>query len=1483
MKTATDIYSISPCPRINILRGFQDHYQLDFTNVYDIDFFSINNDHQAVWFAAVLDALKLTVYKVDNYDFYSVANYTLTTGRKIIVNCCKYEALLIVQNQDSSVLVLHFTNEYDLGFIQDFEPSNMTDLVVWHGMNQLHLGIASDSNISIYTWFGGYFDLVQVIDHGAKKLTPFYSKEIMCLAATGPTTFIFKYFYRYSKFIVTQILPPSLDVSSFRTEESHFVEQFLCLSTKSSTILYKEIHDRFVTFQQIPYGGFTVPIFSNRAILFLLLHEDSILSYQYNGWRFTDSTINLLGVESVQQVLLHGKELLLVKYKNGTWTVKEPTWLKQKSYKDIQEEIRTWNINAKRTAQRTLTDISVSKNPIRILNGRVDQLFVYNINDHNSLLLRNATKRFQKLISDLKDKTISLDSKLHFNASLVTFYKTQKLRLRCKTKCKMNRLNVKENHLLSKLTKAPDQDQALSFKALRVMEIENWKCPVFSLPIKKIQTDKLVNGILLNDLEKNVLKTVGDQEVSGKHTFVGINVTDAFMTLDVALNVTKQQLRMQQIKTTELRVMGNGFLLPLQGPPTTMVGSVQAARIRMNGSVDLQGAIRGPGTTRLGDVITISEFLNVDHAVTLESAKIEKLRSQDLIDNKTGSVKKTLSNAIPLNGTVPTTLILSNEKMKWSNVTLHGPQNWITFNSQDKVTVSGRKRFLHNFELTSSYDDFKLPVIKAPLCGSIIIVPEIKTTILTIDNITVTDLNSLHVSGNFGDRHLNLITKTDYHHNVIVKNLITTRLNNVNLTEFGGLANSWITSNVLRGPIDATDLVVGSLRFPIQFRIDLPKVIGDMISEKDTDIGVINNINLTNFLTDAIKLESMVSLGNITFGSGFTATNLYTNYLPFDSSQFEENVNLYKKQISGNIKTNVIYLPFSFTSFRGNDSPLNIVAKDSVTFRTEPEIQTINGVKLKELFEQIWLTENATVFQGKYLQIANASMEGNIIQNSLSSILNLETWKNISKRVLSKTKPQEIQVLASMNNVETPGIIGSNLSTIKSSVSDFNDMFDNALMHSNKDQEITAKWTFNKLKITDKLHARNKINNINLKTDVMRLDSKKILVSGKTKVTTLTAESVNALNFKEWAKNSLTKKQKSAIIKGQKNFNAITANNINVSGIVMGHVLTETLSKSADQIINGQIKIQGMIDASMLVINGLVNDVNLTDLISRQLKKWAPVQRIKTDVELQNSLRIFGNLAINQSYGNVKLKNFSKNSSSMELVGERMKNYSKATGTIKAALENRAIYLNKLEVVEEENTVATVNKNITDRREQCQLGNSSQFCIKSTRNRVFERKSPDLVLVKPMVLEENNYTVLIKLDSVLINSYNKAKGLYQRKALHIQNIIDAFVEPLSESLWIALRLTSQTLLLHYQPWRNGDIQEYILPATDVFQMSRSPNDQLLLLLSNGIWNLGLASPHNIINIPLKEEVETFIDGFDYYVQCKSPNDTTLMKAQYIWN
>ncbi|KZC08872.1 hypothetical protein WN55_11375 [Dufourea novaeangliae] len=1366
----------------------------------------------------------------------------------------------------------------------------MTDLTVCHGVNQLYLGVATSSKISIYTWLDEYFDEIQVIHRGTKKLIPFYSKGFIYLAATGPVTLIFKYSFKSNKFEITQRLPSSQDVSYFLVTEGHYTDHFLSISTESSVVVYKEIYDRFVPFQHIALGRTTMPIVSNKAVLLLSLHEDTVLSYQYDGWRFVQLNVKLFGVEQIRQVPLHGKELLLVKYKNDTWTLMEPVWNKQKSYKDLQEEIRTWNINAMKAARRTLENISDLKEPVRILRGHIDQLFVHNINEHNSQAMRDATKLYKKLITRLEEQKITMNSKLRSGNLTLTSLNATKIRVKCRTKCKVSRLNIEGNSdTSSKLRNTRPDTQVQSFRAVSVKEMNNWKCPVFSLPIETIIVDKSINGISLNHLQENTLKVVGNQEVTGKHTFFGVNVTEALLPLDIASNLTKQELETGEIKAKELNLTEGGFLLPSNGPPVTMTGSIKASKMRIKGDVSLGGRITGKSVKSLLPVMMISETMTLGGGSILENAKVENLRAQDLVTNKTGSVTEILTNAISLSENVPVSLVLSSEKMKWSNITLHGSQNWVTANSQNTVVISGKKQFLRNVEITkTSYENLKLPVIETPVCTATVMAPEIKTTVLTINNITVKDLNSSYVFGNLGERYysqnltflfkpLDKSTETLYY-NVTVKNATVTRMNNMNLTELKTLMDSWIQPNTLRGPIEVTNLTVDILRSPIQFRLELPKVIRNMISKQNTLVSSVNGIDLTDFLSNVIKLEDMISLGNITFGNGFTANHIYATHLPFNFSQLEENSNLQKKQISGNLKADTINLPYSF-AFPESEDPFNIIVKDSATFLSEPNIQRMNNVELEELLGKIWLVGNSTVVQGRNLHIVNASMTGNVTLNTVSDILNLETWRNISKRVLSKTRSQEIPVLSTLNNVETPGIIGSNSSTVKSFASDFNDMFKNALVRDKK-QEVKAKWTFNRLKILGEFRAKSNINNKNLKTDVMRLDSKEIVVAGKTTVIDLTAENLNGLNFDEYVSNSFRQEEKLITIKGRKSFNTVTINSINVSGNVMGQNLTEALSKSKDQIIRGQKTFQGSVNASTLVVDGLVNDVNLTNLINHQLKKQKPVQRIKTGIELQKSLTIVENLTINGSYGSTELKNFYKIYSNIAPLAEKTSNYSRASETINTALKNRAVYMNKLKIVEGMEAVNISNKNASLQREQC----TSILCShENVINDILKSNSSDFVFIKTIVLDEEEFIVRINLDYVAIFLYNTAeKRIQDLQGFHIPKIIEALVEPMSSSIWIALRLSSQTLVLHYHPWK--DLQEYLLPATDVFIMSRSPNGQLLLLLSDGVWNLeGLASPENIIELPLEGQVETFITGFDYYVRCRSKNDTTLMKARYIGN
>lgn len=106
---------------------------------------------------------------------------------------------------------------------------------------------------------------------------------------------------------------------------------------------------------------------------------------------------------------------------------------------------------------------------------------------------------------------------LHSENLTLTSLHAKKSKIKCKTVCKVNRLNVQENsHLFSKLKKRNNVNQAKIFRALSMKEIKDWKCPHFSLPIEKVIVNKSINGILLDNLQKNILKVVDNQDVSGK-------------------------------------------------------------------------------------------------------------------------------------------------------------------------------------------------------------------------------------------------------------------------------------------------------------------------------------------------------------------------------------------------------------------------------------------------------------------------------------------------------------------------------------------------------------------------------------------------------------------------------------------------------------------------------------------------------------------------------------------------------------------------------------------------------------------------------------------------------------------------------------------------------------------------------------------------------------------------------------------------------
>ena len=87
--------------------------------------------------------------------------------------------------------------------------------------------------------------------------------------------------------------------------------------------------------------------------------------------------------------------------------------------------------------------------------------------------------------------------------------------------------------------------------------------------------------------------------------------------------------------------------------------------------------------------------------------------------------------------------------------------------------------------------------------------------------------------------------------------------------------NSWIEPNILNTSIEAKVLRTKTLRSPVTFYRELPKIIRNVILEQNARVDYINNIDVTDFLDNAIRLGDMKSLQNITFRELQFKKNIY--------------------------------------------------------------------------------------------------------------------------------------------------------------------------------------------------------------------------------------------------------------------------------------------------------------------------------------------------------------------------------------------------------------------------------------------------------------------------------------------------------------------------------------------------------------------------------------------------------------------------------
>lgn len=83
----------------------------------------------------------------------------------------------------------------------------------------------------------------------------------------------------------------------------------------------------------------------------------------------------------------------------------------------------------------------------------------------------------------------------------------------------------------------------------------------------------------------------------------------------------------------------------------------------------------------------------------------------------------------------------------------------------------------------------------------------------------------------------------------------------------------------------------------------------------------------------------------------------------------------------------------------------------------------------------------------------------------------------------------------------------------------------------------------------------------------------------------------------------------------------------------MGKKIEKCLMKYGDQVITAPKVIQGSLQAPKIIVKGLINGMNFSDVALNQLTKNASLQTIKSDVIFTGNLHVLGNITIRNLQG----------------------------------------------------------------------------------------------------------------------------------------------------------------------------------------------------------------------------------------------------------
>ncbi|XP_018568702.1 uncharacterized protein LOC108908983 [Anoplophora glabripennis] len=482
---------------------------------------------------------------------------------------------------------------------------------------------------------------------------------------------------------------------------------------------------------------------------------------------------------------------------------------------------------------------------------------------------------------------------------------------------------------------------------------------------------------------------------------------------------------------------------------------------------------------------------------------------------------------------------------------------------------------------------------------------------------------------------------------------------------------------------------------------DTIKVFGAVF----VDSNIINDVNLTDFEYNTIKVDEPFDFETVTFNEIIVNSsdielgghidhldldNIFQNNKESPQSLTDEKIFDETLVVEGEATLEGFLNGFAVSDLcdfmSENSSSESLIIEGNAYFDKGPQVSQFNGFDVETLEDVIWFRDKPFKYNG-YIKFKHSlTFNNNLTVSGQINGLNLEL---IRDNYFSKTKNQTVTAnmefsedVLFFETVSTPKL------NLDGEINGINMQKFVETVLLNDDQLFERPVYLETCRVAD-AQGQYRVNDLDLEYDVMRYD-KMNLITGRKKINSLGIDNllvssnimVKNVDVLNWIKNGVLTKGPFEISGNKQLQNVTFSNGLSLQGLLNGRKFDEdtVMLRDLPQSVTGRKmfmadNVEGVIFKA-LKITGLVNDVDIAELAHNQVFKTGD-NILKSEVHFYGNITA-KNVVIKDLYQGVNVTDLLKNISTLNVLNNFEESYKRLQGMsteVENSLRGQAYFL----------------------------------------------------------------------------------------------------------------------------------------------------------------------------------------------------------------